>query len=86
MTRSISGVLVSLLAFAMLSGCTTVVLESPEEIRIDTGFAGEIAPGTQSWWGHLGAGDHCDRFGKDARLVDTRGTVSIYRCLERKRD
>jgi len=73
--------IVLLLAAGASAACTSVVRQTDDEIRIDVGVIGEIAPGTRAWWGHLEARDHCARNGKDAELVDLRGSVATYRCV-----
>lgn len=82
MKRRAVRAVVFLFAAAALSACTSVVKETADEIRIDTGFVGEIVPGTRGWWGHLQAGEHCAQYGKRAELVDYQGAVAVYRCIK----
>jgi len=69
-----------LMAMALLPGCS-VTRETPDEFQIDTGFIGEIVPGTRSWWGYPQAREHCAKYGRDAELVDYKGSVAVYRCV-----
>ena len=82
MARAAVRAVVLLFAAAALTACTTAVRETADEIRIDTGFVGEIAPGTRGWWGHLRAREHCAQYGKQAELVDYQGSVAVYRCTK----
>ena len=70
-----------LAAVLVMAGCTQVVRATPGEIHIDTGWAGEVAPGTRHWWGWLAAREHCAEQGKLPRLADLRETVVVYRCV-----
>lgn len=72
-------------AAALLQGCT-VARETPDEFQFDSGPIGEIAPGTRGWWGYLQAMRHCDQYGKDSRLVDLRGSIAVYRCVDRPKN
>ena len=72
-----------LLAF-LLSGCAELVSSDARTVRIDTGFLGEIAPGTREWLSWLQARDHCALHAKSPEILDLKGSVALYKCVAGK--
>jgi hypothetical protein len=62
-------------------GCAETVSSGPDEVRIDTGQIGQLAPGTRQWFSWLQANEHCAEFGREPKLIDLQGSLAIYRCV-----
>ena len=56
-------------ALLLLGGCSHVVTATPEEIRVDTGWPGEIAPGARVWLSYLQAREQCAVHGRRPRTL-----------------
>lgn len=69
------------LVLCLSAGCAQIVSGGPEEVQVDTGQIGELAPGTRQWFSWLQANEHCSRFGKEPKLVDLKGSIAVYRCV-----
>ena len=67
-----------------LAGCAQVVSATPEAVRVDTGWPGEVAPGARIWLSWLHANEHCAAHGRKPELVDLKGGFAIYKCVEEK--
>lgn len=65
-----------------LAGCAQVVSTTAEEVRVDTGALGEIAPGARVWLGWFHANAQCAAHGRKPKLADLKGALAIYRCVE----
>lgn len=68
-----------------LAGCSQVVSATPEEVRINTDWLGEIAPGTRVWLSWLKANEHCAAHGRKPEIADFKGEVAIYKCVDEKK-
>ena len=66
----------------LVSGCAEIVARDTQGVSVDVGYVGELAPGTRYWFSWLQANEHCAQFGKDPKLVDLKGSVAIYRCVD----
>ncbi len=80
--RAATPTLAVLVSAAFLVGCSTVVEATPEKISIDTGEFGEVMPGTRMWLSWLKANEHCAAQGRRPKLIDLRGSVAHYRCID----
>jgi hypothetical protein len=73
--------MLALAAAALSAGCAQVVRQDTEEIAVDTGWLGRIAPGTQTMLGWPVAEYRCRQRGRSAELKDLKDAVAIYRCI-----
>ncbi len=67
-----------------LAGCAQVVSATPEEVRVDTDWLGEVAPGTRIWLSWFHANEHCAAYGRKPKIADLKGGLAIYKCVEGK--
>ena len=83
-TLQIPKIVAAILIFALSAGCAEIVKGDAQKVDIDTGFLGEVAPGTREWLSWLQAREHCTRFGKSPEIVDLKGSLTKYKCIVEK--
>ena len=84
--RSIAGrrfvALAAIAAAVLVSGCSSVVKSTPDEVSVDTGPIGNIMPGSRHYLAWLAANERCSAQGKSPELFDLQGSVVTYRCVK----
>jgi len=78
------GRLLIVMSAIWLAGCSHVISATPDEVRVDTDWLGEVAPGTRIWLSWLSANERCAAYGKKPEIADFEGNVAIYRCVTEK--
>ena len=73
-----------ILLAVLVTGCAELVSGDAQNVRIDTGYLGQFAPGTRQWLSWLQASDHCALHSKSPEIVDLKGSVAVYRCVPDK--
>ena len=73
--------MLALIAVASSAGCAQVERHDPDEIAVDTGWLGRIAPGTQTIVGWPVAASRGRQRGRRAELQELKDGVAVYRCI-----
>lgn len=72
----------AILVVATIGGCVEIVRRTGDEVDVDTGQIGNIAPGLMDKLGWPAARGYCKDLGKVPRIKDIAGSVVTYRCVE----
>jgi hypothetical protein len=83
--KSIAAITASVGLAALSSGCVQMDASNAQSVSVDTGFVGEIAPGTREWLSWYSARKHCEKYGKSSEIVDLKGSLAIYKCVADKK-
>lgn len=75
---------VVIIAAIISTGCARVISGDAQTVSVDTRDLGEIAPGTREWLSWWEARDHCARHSKSPEILDLKGSIAIYKCVEKK--